>query len=116
MPDDDLSIAARLKEAREYLGLSQQEVAASTGLSRSAISLIETGQRKLSAQELKTFSRVYQRPVGYFTGEEATAYSEDINMLARKASTLSERDRSELMRFTQFLMQRSQSGDPDGKA
>jgi transcriptional regulator with XRE-family HTH domain len=108
---DHTSIAARLKEAREYLGISQQDVADSTGLSRSAVSLVESGQRKVSAQELKALARLYQRSVGYFTGEEVPAFPEDVNMLARQASTLSEKDREELMRFTEFLMQRAQSGN-----
>ena len=39
MSDDQAAIASRLKEAREYLGLSQQEVADATGIPRSAVSL-----------------------------------------------------------------------------
>lgn len=111
--NEDNPIATRLKEAREYLGLSQQEVSESTGVSRSAISLVETGQRKVSAQELKAFARVYQRPVGFFTGEDAPALPEDVSMLARQASKLSEKDREELMRFTEFLIQRAQSENSD---
>src|ERR1700761_6703534 len=111
MSDDQFAIASRLREAREYLGLSQQEVADATGISRSAVSLIESGKRSVVAQELTALARLYQRPTAHFTGEEQLSYPADINMLARQASTLSEKDRSELLRFTEFLMQRSQ---PDG--
>jgi len=111
MSDDQTAIASKLKEAREYLGLSQQEVANATGVPRSAVSLIESGKRSVIAQELTAFARLYQRPTAYFTGEEQLAYPADVNMLARQASTLSEKDRSELLRFTEFLMQRSQPED-----
>ena len=115
MSDDQAAIASRLKEAREYLGLSQQEVTDATGIPRSAVSLIESGKRSVVAQELTALARLYQRPTAYFTGEELLAYPADINMLARHASTLSEKDRSELLRFTEFLMQRSQpEGDGNG--
>lgn len=107
------AIAARLKEAREYLGLSQQEVSDQTGIPRSAISLIESGKRRVASQELAALAKLYSRPVGHFTGEQAQNFPEDVNMLARQASTLSEKDRSELMRFTEFLIQRSQQGDGD---
>jgi DNA-binding XRE family transcriptional regulator len=39
------ALAARLKEAREYVGLSQEEVAQILQIPRSAISLIEKGER-----------------------------------------------------------------------
>lgn len=111
MSDDQTAIASKLKEAREYLGLSQQEVTDATGIPRSAVSLIESGKRSVIAQELTALARLYQRPTAYFTGEDQLTYPADVNMLARQASTLSEKDRSELLRFTEFLMQRSQPED-----
>jgi len=112
MSDDQATIASRLREAREYLGLSQQEVTDATGIPRSAVSLMESGKRSVVAHELTALARLYQRPTAYFTGEEQLAYPADVNMLARRASTLSEKDRSELLRFTEFLMQRSK---PEGE-
>lgn len=106
--------AARLKEAREYLGLSQQEVADATDLSRSAISMIESGQRRVDAVELSALAKIYQRSVSHFMGEDEKAVPDDVSMLARQAAQLSDKDRSELLRFSEFLMQRSQSGTDDG--
>lgn len=102
-------MARRLKEAREYLELSQDDVAKELGIPRTAISLIESGQRKVEALELHKLARVYQRPVGYFTGEEtATAeLPEEVAHLARAASKLSNRDREELARFADYLQARS---------
>jgi transcriptional regulator with XRE-family HTH domain len=98
-------LATRLKEAREYLALSQDEVAKWLNLPRSAISLIETGQRKVDAIELKKLAEIYQRPIGYFTGEEGAPapLPEAVQHLARAAAKLTDQDRKELLRFAQFL-------------
>lgn len=109
MNQERATIATRLKEAREYLGLSQQEVADAIKLPRSAISLLENGQRGLESTELKALARLYQRPVSYFTGEEAAEVLGDVAILAKQASQLSEQDRAELLRFSQFLAQRAKA-------
>jgi transcriptional regulator with XRE-family HTH domain len=100
-----------LREAREYLELSQDEVAKQMNLPRTAISLLESGQRKVDALELKQFAQLYQRPIAYFTGEEETisAIPESVAHLARAASKLSDRDREELTRFAEFLGSRAAS-------
>jgi transcriptional regulator with XRE-family HTH domain len=103
-------LGTRLKEAREYLELSQDEVAKALALPRSAISLIETGQRKVDAIELKKLAVIYQRTVGYFTGEEGAPapMSETVQHLARAASKLTDHDREELLQFAEFLQARGQ--------
>lgn len=110
MQADRKAIAERLREAREYLGLSQQEVAAALELPRSAVSLIETGQRGVDSLELKALARLYQRPIGHFTGEEPQPMGGDVAILARQISKLSEQDRDELLRFSEYLVQRSKAG------
>jgi transcriptional regulator with XRE-family HTH domain len=101
-------LAKRLKEAREYLELSQDEVAGALSVPRSAISLIETGQRRVEALELQRLAEIYQRPIGYFTGEdpEPAALPETVQHLARTAAKLTDRDREELQRFAEFLQLR----------
>jgi len=109
-------IAARLKEAREYLGLSQQEVAAALTLPRTAVSMMESGQRGVDSLELKALAKLYQRPMSFFTGEEETALGSDVALLAKQVAKLSEQDRNELLRFSEFLMQRSQERSRDDNA
>jgi transcriptional regulator with XRE-family HTH domain len=108
MSDDRSELGTRLKQAREYLDLSQEEVAKALSVPRSAMSLIETGQRKVDSLELKRLAEIYQRPVSHFTGEapEAADIPENVQHLARAASKLSDRDREELLRFAEFLRSR----------
>lgn len=108
---DRQALGVRLKEAREYLELSQDEVASALNVPRSAISLMETGQRKVDALELQKLAEIYQRPIGHFTGEdpEPEALPEAVQHLARAAAKLTERDREELMRFAEFLQTRGRS-------
>lgn len=104
-------LGERLREAREYLQLSQDEVARVLGIPRAAISLIESGQRKVDALELKKFAQTYQRPLSYFTGGEAktSKLPTEVEHLARKAAQLSDKDRAELSRFAEFLQSRAAS-------
>ena len=111
--DESVMLGARLREAREYLGLKQEEVARHLGLQRSAVSEIENGRRGVRAMELKKLARLYQRPVAWFTGEEGeAAVPADVAFLARTASALSDNDRRELQRFADFLRSRAKvTGD-----
>lgn len=95
-------LAGRLREVREYLGLSQQFVADQTGIPRVAISAIENGKRKIEALELEGLARLYQYPVTYFL-DGALDEPASVRALAREAKGLSERDREEVLRFAQFL-------------
>lgn len=102
-------LGTHLKEAREYLELSQDEVARILNVPRTAISLMEAGQRKVEAIELKKLAEIYQRPIGYFTGgQEASTPTvpESVQHLARTAAKLSDRDREELLQFARFLQAR----------
>ena len=104
----------RLKEAREYLELTQDEVARVLNVPRAAISLMEAGQRKVEAIELKKLAAIYEQPINFFTGESDTAVPpvpEAVQHLARTATKLSARDREELLRFAQFLQTRPTAGD-----
>lgn len=92
----------RLREIREYLNLSQQDVASGTSIPRSAISDIERGQRKVDSLELRRFAKLYRYPVSYLLGEELTEV-EATSVLARAVTDLTEQDRKEVFRFAEFL-------------
>lgn len=99
-------LGSRLREVREYLNLSQQQVAQVTGITRSAISEIEHGRRKVDSLELRKFSKLYKYPVSALLGESAGeqgAEADAISALARAVGDLTEQDMAELVRYAQFL-------------
>jgi len=102
------TLAAKLKAAREYLGLSQEEVAEMLKLPRSSISLIENVDRKVDALELKEMAHIYQRSVHYFTSTPETPdLPEQVALLARTASKLKPKDLEELKLFAEFLQSKT---------
>jgi len=105
--DDEGSVlGAKLEEAREYVGFEQEQVARHLGIPRTAVSETENGKRTASALELKRLAHLYQRPVQCFTGDEPVVPT-DVAFLARTASSLSDTDRQELQRFTEFLREKA---------
>lgn len=108
MSTDDQStqralMASRLREAREYLGLSQEEVASALNLSRPAISNIESGLRKVESLELEQLARLYGKTVDYLLRGEAPAVEAKIAFAARALHGLSSKDLDEVARFAEFL-------------
>lgn len=105
-------LGERLREARKYLGLKQEEVATYLKIPRTALTDIENGQRRVEAIELTRLAKLYRQPVAFFTGEdEASAdLPVDVAHLARRAAALSQQDRDELGRFADYLRTRAQAG------
>lgn len=56
------NLGAKIKKAREKLGLSQDELGKKLGIGRVAVSQIETGDRKISAEEISEFAKVFNIP------------------------------------------------------
>ena len=104
-------LGERLRDARKYLGLKQEEVAVYLKIQRTALSDIESGQRRVEALELTRLAKLYQQSVSYFTGEDAAAAAlpADVAHIARQAVDLSAQDRDELGRFAEYLRARSQA-------
>ncbi|MGW6638254.1 helix-turn-helix domain-containing protein [Streptomyces cyaneofuscatus] len=108
-------LGRRLKGTREYLGLSQQQVAERTGIVRSAVSDIERGMRRVEVMELQKLARLYRLPASYFLDEEeaADAGEHALAGLPRTAHPLSEGDRIEVAKFIQYLHARRQAEEED---
>lgn len=105
---DWTALGAKLREAREYRGFSQEEVSTHLGIPRSAISLIESGTRKLDALELQKLARLYETSIEDLTGEKVQTAKdpESVKLIARAAAALSEADRKEVLQFAEFLRSR----------
>ncbi|HMA73107.1 MAG TPA: helix-turn-helix transcriptional regulator [Xanthobacteraceae bacterium] len=115
---DRQTLGERLRMAREYVGLKQEEVASHLAIPRSALSNIEAGQRKIDALELARLAKIYQRPVSWFTGEDTAEdrLPAEVAHVARAAAGLSSQDRQELARFADFLKSRARTkGTDDGR-
>jgi len=61
-------LGSRIKRLREELGISQQRLAVFLGVSRSTISQIEIGVRKVSADELLKLSEIFNISVEQLLG------------------------------------------------
>jgi transcriptional regulator with XRE-family HTH domain len=104
--DEAQGLAARLRDAREYLNLSQQFVSDQTGIPRSAISDIERGARRVDSLELKRFAALYRLPPAHFLGEQDTELAgvdPTTAALARATKDMGEPEKQQLLRFAQFL-------------
>jgi transcriptional regulator with XRE-family HTH domain len=102
----------RLREARKYLGLKQEEVATYLKIPRTALTDIENGQRRVEVIELTRLAKLYRQPVAFFTGEDEASATlpVDVAHLARRAADLSPEDRDELGRFAEYLRTRARAG------
>lgn len=113
-------LGARLREAREYLGLSQELVADRLGIPRASISAIETGKRKVSSLELRELARLYKRSISEFLpeGTVPTTQQEDetVRALFRTTKSLSEEDRRQVLRFAQFLRAAGRAPTPSNRS
>jgi transcriptional regulator with XRE-family HTH domain len=101
-------LGRRLREARDYAGLSQDFVAARTGLRRTAISDIERGKRQCTGPELRLLATLYGRTTDSILGDEQEP-DDAVRALNRAVNALDESDRVEVLRFAEFLRNRSRS-------
>jgi transcriptional regulator with XRE-family HTH domain len=62
--------ALKIKELRRYLSLTQEQLSADTGISRSRISQIEIGKFKPTLDSLTNIARIYNIDVNYFFNDE----------------------------------------------
>lgn len=91
----------RLKEMRKQLNLSQEFVAKQLGLARTTLVAIESGSRKVTADELGKFSELYGVSVDEILYGRVSA-DREVTMFARTFSTLSEADRKEILNLMDF--------------
>ena len=90
----------KLREARTKLGLSQDYVGKAIGIGRSAITQIEQGNRKVSAEELEKFCRLYRLSADYFLC--TTSLDTNQAIFAHNFKELTENDQQEVLNLIQF--------------
>lgn len=109
---DYAELGRRIRQAREEapVPLSQDVVAQHLGLTRSAVSLIESGKRKVDSLELRAFSQLVGKSVAFFLDDEAVTVEaqplddEDPTHILFSANQVVDisQDRSQIERFVQF--------------
>ena len=90
----------RIKEARTELHLSKDYVAKFLGVNRTAIVEIESGKRKVSADELGKFSELFQIPADELLNGRSTEMP--VQMFARRFGALDEADQQEILNLIEF--------------
>lgn len=102
---DREKIATRLKEARVLSGLSQAQAADKLGLQRPAISELEAGKRKVSAEEIIQFANLYKVDTAWLLdGDELNEHmDEQFKFAARELSKLSKSDVQRLLDVLKIL-------------
>jgi len=101
-----VALGTRLRLAREQAGLSQGQVAKMLNLHRPSISEAEAGRRKVSAEELVEFARIYGVSVSWLAGAEAEGKNAEqirIELAARELSKLKPEDLDRLLELLSAL-------------
>ena len=93
-------LGQRLQKARTTLHLSQEYVSKQLDISRSAVSQIELGNRRVSSSELEGFSKIY----GISSDELLNGRSLEMpsHVFARRFQELDEIDQNEILSLMEF--------------
>lgn len=100
-------MALRLRLAREQAGLSQGQVAKMVSKHRPTISEIEAGRRRVTADELTMFSRIYDVSVSWLSGAEGGEDIDDerVRLAARELAKLKKEDLDKVLRLLASMRQ-----------
>lgn len=97
-----MEIGLRLKEARKLAGLSQAQAASVLGIHRPSISEIESGKRRISAEELSELCETYDVATDWVLGrspETLDVTDPKLQLAARELSKLKSDDLKRLLRL-----------------
>lgn len=64
-------LCKRLKEARQQIGIKQEDAAKKLGIAVSGISAIENGSRKIDVIEFYNLAMLYRKNINWFLEEES---------------------------------------------
>ena len=94
------NLGKRLKNLREKTRFTQEEIAKMLGVKRLVITNIENGTRKITAEELYFFSKIYGLSMEeLYTGEDKEKM---IAKFSRKFDELSNKSQKEVLEFIEF--------------
>lgn len=102
VPNEHQLVGARLREAREVVGLTQGDVGAALGIPRTSVIAMEAGRRNVTGLELRRLARLYRRDVAWLLGDDSDSAADDAALFHATAE-LTPDDREQVLRFAQFL-------------
>jgi transcriptional regulator with XRE-family HTH domain len=100
------AIADRLRLSREHAGLSQGQVAKLLGLHRPAISEIEAGRRRVSAEEVAKLASIYDVSVLWLTRAESEVPDPAVELAARELAKLKKEDLDKMLQLIRTFRRR----------
>ena len=100
------SFGLRLRRLRKARGETQPELAKLLGLSRSAVSMYESGEREPKYELLTMIAAHYEVDLDYLLGRDrpsAESEDPDIRMIARAGRKMTPAQRENLLRYALFM-------------
>ena len=94
------NIAEKLREARLKLGFSQDFVAQSLGVSRTVITQIELGNRKITSDEIVGLCKLYHLSADYILNTDNIETNQSV--FARGFNELDDKDQQEILNLIAF--------------
>ncbi len=94
------NLAEKLKNIRQSLGFSQEYVAKCLNIGRSSVTQIECGNRKVTAEEIQKFCRLYHVSADYLLDQGANESKQVV--FARGFEDLNETDQQEILNLIAF--------------
>ena len=96
-------IGEKIRAAREMAHMSQKELAEKVGFeSATALSLIESGDRKISVDVLQRLADTLHLDLNYFLGKKEEIAG-SVKVALRSDKELSTRDKEEILKFIDFI-------------
>lgn len=95
-----LNVGQKIKERRELLGMTQDELAEKSGYkSRSSINKIEKGGNDLPQSKVALFAKILQTTPAYLMGWEEDSQSKDLDIrrIERARSNMPQKEKDRMM-------------------
>lgn len=96
----------KLRKARIRIGITQDYVAKQLNVPRTSIVQMESGNRKITSDELSTICDIYGLSADYVLGRTSEDNS-SVKFIARSFESLSEEDQQEIASLIEFKREMS---------
>ncbi|TGB01486.1 helix-turn-helix domain-containing protein [Halobacillus salinus] len=99
-----MSIGERLRDAREYLGISIETVSDNLNIPIKSLSGFECDKQVPDEEKLGMLAQLYKHPRAFFLqGDEVFNTNFEVGILARTTAELTQQDKKQLIRFSGVL-------------